>query len=170
VICTSVYSASISVNNRLTNHRAGFPTTKPPVFQHVGRYFFVGWQKSADKSRSIFLWHTIDFYRPIMSADNNGRFLSIVCHGLYDIRSFFFFPSTTTVFVFGRILEYCSELFGIWLITEKPIFGTALIHSLIFVADLSSEFNLVATGFVRTEAVGGHWWESKPVCFQLLQF
>ena len=83
MISAAVYSASIIVNNTLTNHRAGFLMTRPSVFKHVGRYFL-----SADKNRPtfcrpIFLWHTIDFYRPILSADSIGQFLSIVCHGLW---------------------------------------------------------------------------------------
>jgi len=46
MITTSVYSVSIFVNNTLTNNTAGFPTTRLPVFKHVGRYFL-----SADKNR-----------------------------------------------------------------------------------------------------------------------
>jgi len=45
MISASVYSASIIVNNTLTKDRAGFPTTRPPVFRHVGQYFL-----SADKN------------------------------------------------------------------------------------------------------------------------
>jgi len=77
-------------------------------------------------------------------------------HGTFVTCIRFLFPRQELLYLYSYSAEYCSELFGVCLITEQPIFGTALIQRLIFVADLSSEFNLVATGIVRTEAVGGH--------------
>ena len=66
----------------LTNHRAAFAESRPIFIEHAGIRQQCRPTKLCDKTSADISCHTNDFCRPILSADNIGRQISLIWHWL----------------------------------------------------------------------------------------
>jgi len=73
----------------------------------------VGQLFSAYKNLQISLWHTNDFCRPTLSADNIGQLLSVVCHQRY-----FYFITTCMHALLNQTVKFAVFICQL---AEQPV-------------------------------------------------